>query len=121
VNVSIIVVKETSRLDGMRIKQALIDFMVNAVQASPEGETVMVACHQERRRIVIDLRDLGPGIARDRRELIFSPFFTTKKEGTGLGLPIAKKIAEAHDGFLEILDNAGTGATFRLVLPFAHK
>jgi len=60
-------------LDGMRIKQVLINLVVNAVQASPKGETVMVACHQERRRIVIDVRDLGSGIAEDRRELIFPP------------------------------------------------
>jgi two-component system, NtrC family, sensor histidine kinase HydH len=108
-------------LDGMRIKQALINLVVNAVQASPEAEAVMVACHQEPRKIVIDVRDMGSGIAKDRRELIFSPFFTTKKEGTGLGLPIVKKIAEAHDGSLEILDNPDRGVTFRLILPFSHK
>jgi nitrogen fixation/metabolism regulation signal transduction histidine kinase len=62
---------------------------------SPETET-LGACHQEQRRIVIDVMDLGSGIANDRRELVFSPFFTTKKEGTGLGIPIVKKIAEAH-------------------------
>ena len=108
-------------LDGMRIKQVLINLVVNAVQASPEAETVMVACHQEQSRIVIDVRDLGSGIAKDRRELVFSPFFTTKKEGTGLGLPIVKKIAEAHDGSLEILDNPDRGVTFRLILPFPQK
>ena len=108
-------------LDGMRIKQVLINLVVNAVQASPEGETVMVVCHQEQRRIVIDVRDLGSGIAEDRRELIFSPFFTTKKEGTGLGLPIVKKIAEAHDGSLEILDNPDRGVTFRVILPLLQK
>lgn len=108
-------------LDGMRIKQAFINLVVNAVQASPEAETVTVICHQERRRIIIDVRDLGSGIAKDRRDLIFSPFFTTKKEGTGLGLPIVKKIAEAHDGCLKILDNPDRGVTFRLILPFEHK
>jgi two-component system sporulation sensor kinase A len=81
----------------------------------------MVACHQGQRRMVIDVRDLGSGIAEDRKELIFSPFFTTKKEGTGLGLPIVKKIAEAHDGSLEILDNSDRGVTFRLILPFPQK
>lgn len=104
-------------LDGMRIKQVLINLVVNAVQASPEGETVTVACHQEQGRMVIDVSDRGSGIAEDRRELIFSPFFTTKKEGTGLGLPIAKKIAEAHDGSLEILNNPDRGVTFRVTLP----
>jgi signal transduction histidine kinase len=105
----------------MRIKQVLINLVVNAVQASPEAETVMVACHQEQGRIVIDVRDLGSGIAKDRRELVFSPFFTTKKEGTGLGLPIVKKIAEAHEGSLEILDNSDRGVTFRVILPLPQK
>jgi len=108
-------------LDGMRIKQVLINLVVNAVQASPDGETVMVACHQERSRIVIDVRDLGSGITEDRRELIFSPFFTTKKEGTGLGLPIVKKIVEAHNGSLEILDNPDRGVTLRVILPLLQK
>jgi len=52
-----------------------------------------------------------------RREEIFSPFFTTKKEGTGLGLPIVKKIIEAHYGQTEILDNSDRGVTFRIVIP----
>ena len=108
-------------LDGMRIKQLLINLVVNAVQASPEGETVRVVCHQEQGRMVIDVRDLGPGIAQDLRGSIFSPFFTTKKEGTGLGLPIVKKIAEAHDGSLEILDNPDRGVTFRVILPLLSK
>ncbi|MFZ0930111.1 MAG: ATP-binding protein [Syntrophobacteraceae bacterium] len=48
-----------------------------------------------------------------------SPFFTTKKEGTGLGLPIVKKIVDAHKGRIEVLDNPGAGVTFRVVLPIA--
>lgn len=108
-------------LDPMRIKQVLINLVVNAVQASPEGETVVVTCSQEQERIVIDVTDLGPGIAEDLKDLVFHPFFTTKKEGTGLGLPIVKKIAEAHNGALEILDNPGRGVTFRVILPFLRK
>lgn len=103
-------------LDGMRIKQVLINLIVNAVQASPEGETVTVACHQHQESIVIDVSDLGCGIPKDQRALIFNPFFTTKKEGTGLGLAIVKKIAEAHNGSLEILDNPDRGITFRVTL-----
>jgi len=108
-------------LDGMRIKQVLINLVVNAVHASPEAEMVMVVCHQEQRRIIVDVRDLGDGIPKDQRDLVFAPFFTTKKEGTGLGLAIVKKIAEAHDGSLDILDNPDRGVTFRLILPFPQK
>ena len=64
-----------------------------------------------------ELSDNGCGIPGKRREEIFAPFFTTKKEGTGLGLPIAKKIIEAHKGHLELLDNPEKGVTFRVLLP----
>jgi signal transduction histidine kinase len=66
--------------------------------------------------LVVDVTDKGPGIALEIRKEIFLPFFTTRKEGTGLGLPIVKKIIEAHNGSLEVLDTF-RGATFRVRLP----
>ena len=103
--------------DVMRMKQALINLLMNAIQASPEGETVTVSTYQKGSYIGIDLSDNGCGIPHRQREEIFAPFSTTKKEGTGLGLPIAKKIIEAHDGRLEILDNTERGTTFRVLVP----
>jgi signal transduction histidine kinase len=104
-------------VDRERMKQALLNLLINAIEASPEGETVTVACERQRRRILIDVRDHGDGIPPDQREEIFFPFFTTKKGGTGLGLPIVKKIIEAHRGNLEILDNPDRGVTFRMAIP----
>lgn len=106
--------------DAMRLKQALINLLTNAVDASPEGETVTIHSCQNRRNILLDVTDSGPGIPSDQREEIFSPFFTTKQEGTGLGLPIAKKIVEAHQGYIEVLDNLETGITFRVIIPVAE-
>ena len=63
------------------------------------------------------MSDHGCGIPLDKKEEIFSPFFTTKKNGTGLGLPIAKKIVEAHGGYLEVLENSERGGTFRVLIP----
>jgi two-component system sensor histidine kinase HydH len=103
--------------DGTRMKQVLINLLMNAVQASPEGEAVTVTVYQKGGHIGIELSDNGCGIPGKRREEIFAPFFTTKKEGTGLGLPIAKKIIEAHKGHLELLDNPEKGVTFRVLLP----
>ncbi|HED00216.1 MAG TPA: hypothetical protein ENN18_07525 [Proteobacteria bacterium] len=102
--------------DAPRMEQVLINLVMNAVQASPEGEIVMVRTSQEKENICIDVTDCGPGIPQDQREKIFVPFFTTKKGGTGLGLPIVKKIVEAHGGSLEVLDNAKKGVTFRVLL-----
>ena len=106
-------------LDRLRMKQVLINLLINAIEASPDGETVMTCCSQKRGELIIDVSDHGCGLPSEKREEIFLPFFTTKEKGTGLGLPIAKKIVEAHEGHLEVLKNhEGTGVTFRVRIPF---
>jgi signal transduction histidine kinase len=107
-------------LDETRIKQALINLLTNAIEASPEGETVAVYSYQKGRKIIIDVCDRGYGIPVDKREEIFSPFFTTKKNGTGLGLPIAKKIVEAHKGYLEVREHREKGVIFRVIVPYEN-
>lgn len=102
--------------DLQRIKEVLINLLMNAVQASPEGEIVSVSTAQKGKHVQIDVVDCGRGIPREDREKIFMPFFTTKKEGTGLGLAIVKKIIEAHKGRIEVLDNTLDGTIFRILL-----
>ncbi len=106
-------------VDAMRIKQAIINLVMNAIQASSEGNTVSVNMDRRKHDVVLDVIDFGCGIPEHERAEIFLPFFTTKKDGTGLGLPIVKKIVEAHNGHLELLDNPEAGQTFRVVLPLA--
>ncbi len=103
--------------DFQRMKQAFINLLMNAIEASPEGEAVTVHTYRKGGKLTIDVTDRGSGVSYDRREEIFSPFFTTKKEGTGLGLPIVKKIVEAHHGRIEILDSSDRGITFRVIMP----
>jgi len=110
-----------SSFDPLRMKQVLINLLINAIEASPEGETVAVYSYQKGRKIIIDVSDRGCGIQADKKEEIFSLFFTTKENGTGLGLPIAKKIVEAHSGYLEVLENHDKGATFRVIIPAVRK
>ncbi len=105
--------------DSSRIKQALINLLINAIDASPGGETVTVYSYLRQKKLVIEVRDNGSGIPIDRREEIFLPFFTTKRDGTGLGLPITKKIVEAHRGYVEVLGNRERGVTIRLVIPIS--
>ncbi|MFP5213622.1 MAG: PAS domain S-box protein [Acidobacteriota bacterium] len=110
-----------ARIDGMRMKQVVLNLIVNAVQASPEGETVTVRTGHARGYLLIDIIDRGEGIPPNRREEIFHPFVTTKREGTGLGLPIVKKIVEAHMGRVHILDNPDKkGVTLRVSLPLSE-
>lgn len=105
--------------DPARMKQAIINLLMNAIQASPEGTTVTISSHMNREGLAINVADCGCGIPVDKREEIFLPFVTTKHEGTGLGLPIVKKIVEAHRGYIEIVDNPEQGITFRIFLPHA--
>jgi len=74
---------------------------------------------EEKRSIEIRFTDDGPGIAPDAVGKIFEPFFTTKGSGTGLGLPITRKIIEGHGGTLEVESREGEGASFRVLLPIA--
>ena len=103
--------------DGMRIKQMLINLLTNAIDSSPEGGLVTVQARFHGDSLALEVVDCGSGIPRQQRHLVFDPFFTTKAHGTGLGLPIVKKIVEAHRGGLEILDNPDRGLTFRVLLP----
>ncbi len=103
--------------DTMRIKQVMINLLMNAIQASSENESILIQTRREDGEVMIDVTDAGSGIPEDKEQEIFTPFFTTKKDGTGLGLPIARKILEAHHGQLLLLRNPQRGVTFRVVLP----
>lgn len=103
--------------DPERLQQALLNLINNAVQASPPEGEVSLSGWRQGDEVVLAVADNGNGIPPAERLHILIPFFTTKKEGTGLGLPVVNKVAEAHGGRLEIGDNHPQGAVFRLVLP----
>jgi two-component system, NtrC family, sensor histidine kinase HydH len=103
--------------DAFRMKQVVINLLLNAIEASPEAESVIVRTSHEEGNIIIDVIDHGHGIAADQKENIFTPFFTTKKEGVGLGLAIVKNIVAAHKGHVKYSNNPNKGVTFRVILP----
>jgi signal transduction histidine kinase len=70
--------------------------------------------------VALTVQDTGPGVPANLRDRIFEPFFTTKTRGTGLGLPTARRIIEAHGGSIEIVDGPG-GAAIRMVLGRSHR
>ena len=104
-------------LRPLRMKQVFINLLINAIEASPDGETVTIYCYQKLGELTVDVSDHGCGLSSVKIEEIFLPFFTTKERGAGLGLSIAKKIINAHEGDLEVLDNPDKGVTFRVVMP----
>ena len=103
--------------DPKLIKQAILNLMLNGTQAMSGGGELMVAAALEPDAAVVRITDTGPGIAPDAAKRIFDAYFTTKKAGTGLGLPMTKRIAEEHGGSLELSSEVGKGSRFTLRLP----
>lgn len=106
--------------DGEKLRQAFLNIVINALQATPDGGSVTISTSTSENSREILFRDTGNGIAADALERIFEPFFTTKADGTGLGLAITKKIIEAHGGSLIVESGLGTGTTVMVRLPEAN-
>jgi signal transduction histidine kinase len=100
------------------VKQALLNIVLNAIQAMPGGGTLAVSLSHGPSRARIAVRDSGPGIPERIRDRVFDVFVTTREDGTGLGLPIAKRIVEAHGGEIAFETGEG-GTTFTVTLPLA--
>ena len=107
-------------LDYDKMMQVFINLFANAIEASPQGETVSVSLHHYAAELIVDVSDRGIGVSENIKDKIFEPFVTGKKKGTGLGLPISKKIVEAHAGKLEYWHNIDSGVTFRISIPTEH-
>jgi len=105
------------RADADRLRQALINLIRNAVEASPSGGTVRVGIEMEPGSLNVVVSDQGAGVPRGEESRIFEPFFTGRRDGTGLGLALALQIARAHEGSLSLEPGRGRGATFVLRLP----
>lgn len=104
-------------LDPARMRQALVNVLRNAAQASPEGARVTVEAEERSGRLAIEVRDRGPGIPAGEEERIFEPFHTTRVRGTGLGLAVARRIVSLHGGTIAARNATDGGAVFTIVLP----
>jgi signal transduction histidine kinase len=109
------------RGDRERLRQVLANLVDNAIKYSPVGEEVVVRARADDGRVFVDVSDRGPGIPREQQRAIFEKFgranTSSAKPGTGLGLFIARSIAEAHGGALDVRSAPEEGATFTLALP----
>ena len=106
--------------DFSRMKQALLNLLINAMDASGEGDAITIATEASGALLKISVQDTGMGIRPEDVEKIFKPFYTTKTRGTGLGLAIVDRIVKEHGGRIEVDSAPERGATFTMELP-AHE
>ena len=110
-------------LDRNQLKQALLNFISNAIDAMPNGGSITISTYIEELNnvtyAVLDVTDSGQGIPDKRMDNIFEPFYSSKEigEGTGLGLSICKKIIDEHNGLIKVESTLGKGSSFKVLLP----
>jgi len=108
-------------VDGEQLQQVFLNLALNALQAMGSEGTLTIATRVEQERgahtMVVTFSDTGPGIPEDQRELIFEPLYTTRTDGTGLGLSTSRRIIERHGGNLTVVSRPGHGASFVIRLP----
>lgn len=110
----------TQMVDPTALQQLLLNLVLNAISASPEGESVVIRVVAREEGCVIHVVDQGPGIPEELSEKIWAPFFTTRSNGTGLGLSIARRIAKQMGWTLSWVNNPDRGATFTVVIGESH-
>ena len=107
-------------VDAQQLRQILWNLCLNAVEAMPEGGELRVAIAVRGDTLEVTISDTGEGIAANDVAHVFEPFFSTKSEGTGLGLALVHRVVQEHGGDIDVRSAPGLGATFTLTLPSRH-
>ena len=108
-------------IDSFHLERALVNLITNAVEASGKDQKVSIVMVMGNARIAVKIADTGPGMDKNVLENIFVPFYTKKRDGTGLGMPIAKKIIEGHEGKILVNSKPGQGTEVVIELPCSLK
>lgn len=105
------------------MRQLLLNLLTNALQAMPNGGRLRCRTRHQRQTqaVEITVTDTGPGVSLEDRKHLFEPFFTTRAEGTGLGLALCREIVLQHGGTIELVAESDTGTTFRVLLPTGER
>ncbi len=103
--------------DTAALEQIFLNLLLNAVEASDEGGRVEVSLSSTDLHVVIAVADRGVGIAPEDLQRVYDPLYTTKRDGSGLGLTIARRLVIAQGGRIEIESETGTGTVVRVILP----
>jgi len=104
-------------MDVSKMKQVLMNLIMNAVDAMPDGGTVRISGKKQNEKVVLQVLDSGFGISEKQLDNIFNPFYTTKDKGTGLGLSITHKIIKDHNGSIKVKSTTEKGTEFIIELP----
>ena len=107
-------------VDAQQFRQILWNLCLNAVEAMPEGGELRVAVAAHGETLEVMVSDTGEGIAPSDISHVFEPFFSTKSEGTGLGLALVHRVVQEHGGDIDVRSSPGLGTTFTLTLPSRH-
>ena len=110
-----------AQVDATQMQQVLVNLVKNAVQAMTTGGSLTLQTGETSDGIWVSVADTGGGIPEEQINRIFEPFYTTKKQGTGLGLMIVQRIVRAQGGRIELQSRVGSGTTFRVWLPLHEK
>jgi two-component system sporulation sensor kinase A len=105
------------KLDPLLFRRVLTNLILNAVQAMPEGGKLGIACSRGEGSLTVSVQDTGVGIAPENLGRVFTPFFTTKAKGQGLGLAVCKRLTEAQGGTVTVTSQLGEGSTFTIKIP----
>jgi signal transduction histidine kinase len=108
-------------LDQSSMRGALMNLMLNSIEAMSGGGTLSIAVERTGETLRLEIVDTGRGIAEEEAKKIFEPFYTTKEQGLGLGMPYARKVIEQHGGTISLSSRIGEGTTISIVLPAAQK
>jgi two-component system sensor histidine kinase HydH len=109
----------TIRIDAEEMKKALLNIMLNGIQATDSSGELIVRCHHDDKQgvISVEIEDTGRGIPEEKLSRIFQPYFSTREKGTGLGLSIAYRIISDHRGRVSVKSKVGKGTAFTITLP----
>jgi len=105
------------KVDPGKLKQVILNLFINAQQSMGSGGELIIRTDRQNKDAVIQISDTGSGIAPEKLDSIFDAYYSTRPQGSGLGLPTAKKIVEAHNGTIAVASEPGKGTLFTVTLP----
>jgi len=108
------------KVDEAMLKQVILNLFLNAQQAMPSGGELIIRTNKQKKDAIIEISDTGTGIEADKLDKIFDAYYSSRLSGSGLGLPTAKKIIEAHNGSITVRSEPGKGTSFKIRLPLKN-